>query len=178
MTAQLYRHFDIDDTLLYIGVSLNTMLRLSQHKTASGWFNDVTKVTIETLSSRKKALEAETIAIQSEGPIWNIQKTQPKVMEHLEDELNRSPPEQSSVQLLRKIVLFDPIYTIHEASGLLKISEKKLKEMCKTGEIGSFVFNTGVRKNKFGEEIKYKRWKITGWQIIEYIEHLERESLE
>ena len=68
----LYRHFDKDGQLLYIGVSANTMARLSQHQQTAQWLIKAVKMTTEWFSDRQIALEAEKIAIEKEKPIHNI----------------------------------------------------------------------------------------------------------
>ena len=71
MTA-LYRHFDKDENLLYVGVSLSAMHRLSQHKRSSIWAGDAVKMTTEYFDDRALALEAEKQAIKAERPIYNV----------------------------------------------------------------------------------------------------------
>ena len=81
--TSLYRHFAEDDTLLYVGISLSTVTRLSQHKGDSAWFYDITKITIEHFSTRKKAEKAERSAIETEYPAYNIRHKKPDtVPEH------------------------------------------------------------------------------------------------
>lgn len=67
----LYRHFDAAGSLLYVGISLNAIARLSQHK-QSKWSADIAKVEIEHYPTLRKALEAEKLAIQAEKPRWNV----------------------------------------------------------------------------------------------------------
>jgi hypothetical protein len=71
--TKLYRHFDKDGRLLYVGVSLSAIVRLASHKQASEWFDQVTTVIIETLPTREAALIAEKLAIQNEKPLYNIE---------------------------------------------------------------------------------------------------------
>lgn len=66
----LYRHFDSAGALLYVGISLNALLRLSQHKTAP-WFREIARVEIEWHDTREAAISAESAAIRDEGPRWN-----------------------------------------------------------------------------------------------------------
>lgn len=68
----LYRHFDSDGRLLYVGVSLSTLARLAQHKAESEWFWRIAKVEITAYASRETVLEAERIAIRQEKPLHNI----------------------------------------------------------------------------------------------------------
>lgn len=68
--TQLYRHFDKDGTLLYVGISLSAVARLSQHK-ASSWFDQIAMITVETHPTLEVALERERAAIRIEKPIYN-----------------------------------------------------------------------------------------------------------
>lgn len=69
---QLYRHFDKEGILLYVGISYNTLTRLNQHKRTAHWFKDIVNVTIEQFETRKEVEEAELIAIRTEKPKYNI----------------------------------------------------------------------------------------------------------
>lgn len=68
----LYRHFDASGVLLYVGISLNAVSRLSQHRSSSHWYQDIANVSIEYHSTREAALIAERLAIINEGPLHNI----------------------------------------------------------------------------------------------------------
>lgn len=67
----LYRHFDGQGCLLYVGVSLNALQRLSEHR-YSYWIDRVARVDIERFPSREAALAAEREAIRIEKPLHNI----------------------------------------------------------------------------------------------------------
>ena len=70
--SQLYRHFDANGVLLYVGVSLSALGRLAQHKDSSHWFPEIKSVQIELFSNRKEALAAEREAIFKERPRHNV----------------------------------------------------------------------------------------------------------
>lgn len=72
MTASLYRHFDAAGRLLYVGISLNALSRLSQHKSESSWFFNITRVEIEQHPTRAAAAAAEIEAIRTEDPLHNV----------------------------------------------------------------------------------------------------------
>lgn len=72
---RLYRHYDEDGILLYVGESINAISRLYQHTREAKWADDIRTVTIEVFPSRDEAIEAETSAIQSERPLYNIKLT-------------------------------------------------------------------------------------------------------
>lgn len=71
MVCQLYRHFDAEGRLLYVGISLSAVFRLSQHKSVSHWVPEIARVTIENFPSREDAIKAERAAIRSEKPLHN-----------------------------------------------------------------------------------------------------------
>jgi hypothetical protein len=50
----LYRHFDKDGRLLYVGVSLNAINRLAEHR-ASHWFSEIATIKVETFEDRAAA---------------------------------------------------------------------------------------------------------------------------
>lgn len=69
---KLYRHFDIDGNLLYIGISVSFMVRLSSHKQHSSWFNSIARTEYTPYPTRKAAALAEKEAIKAEKPLYNI----------------------------------------------------------------------------------------------------------
>lgn len=71
-STQLYRHFNKDGALLYVGISLSALQRLSQHGNGSEWFDHIAHVTIENFPNRIAAERAEKKAIQTERPTHNI----------------------------------------------------------------------------------------------------------
>lgn len=72
-STELYRHYDKDGVLLYVGISLSSTYRFSQHKTNSEWFKLVTRIEIERFKTRKEAVKAEEQAIKDEHPKYNVQ---------------------------------------------------------------------------------------------------------
>ena len=70
--ARLYRHFDKDGALLYVGISCNAITRLKQHEHDSGWAAEIARVDIEHFASREEALAAERAAIKNERPKHNV----------------------------------------------------------------------------------------------------------
>lgn len=71
----LYRHFAKDDALLYVGISLQAIARLTGHRSCSPWAHLITRIEIEAFDSREEALEAEARAIAAEKPRYNINKS-------------------------------------------------------------------------------------------------------
>lgn len=67
----LYRHFDATGALLYVGISLNAVSRLAQHRMTSAWFDQIARIEIEWHPTRTVACNAERLAIQTENPLHN-----------------------------------------------------------------------------------------------------------
>jgi predicted GIY-YIG superfamily endonuclease len=74
MTAYVYRHFGADGTLLYIGISLNAVARLSHHRRHAPWFKKIARVYVQRFATRHDAERAECEAINSEKPKFNLKK--------------------------------------------------------------------------------------------------------
>lgn len=73
----LYRHFDADGALLYVGISNSAFKRLDQHKAASHWAMDIARVEMKWFETREEAISAEREAIRNESPRHNIRHHQP-----------------------------------------------------------------------------------------------------
>ena len=72
--CDLYRWFDKDDNLLYVGISINAYNRAKQHRDQADWWDDAAKMTIEKFENRLLASDAEVLAIQNENPKHNKQR--------------------------------------------------------------------------------------------------------
>lgn len=68
----LYRLFNADDRLLYVGISNDPKVRWRQHHADKAWAPDVAMRVIEWHDSRSAALLAELKAIRAERPMHNI----------------------------------------------------------------------------------------------------------
>lgn len=68
----LYRHYNKEGILLYVGVSLSSLQRLGQHSNNAHWFNSITDIKMKSYASRDIALKKEKEAIISEQPLYNI----------------------------------------------------------------------------------------------------------
>ena len=67
----LYRHYNAEGKLLYVGISLNHLARLTQHRSSAHWYEDIVQVTIEWFATRDEAENAEQMAIIGENPLHN-----------------------------------------------------------------------------------------------------------
>jgi hypothetical protein len=69
----LYRYFDTQDRLLYVGISGSLATRNSSHVRRSLWMQFAARSTIERCDTPAKARGAERLAIETEGPVFNLQ---------------------------------------------------------------------------------------------------------
>ena len=68
----LYRLYDAEDRLLYVGISGDLKERLKTHASLKPWWPDVVRKTVQWYATRADAAEAEIKAIGSERPLHNV----------------------------------------------------------------------------------------------------------
>lgn len=68
----LYRFYDQDDRLLYVGITEKVAIRWRAHARQSLWWHEVSRKTVAWFPSRDEAATAEVAAIQEEHPLYNI----------------------------------------------------------------------------------------------------------
>lgn len=67
----LYRYWSDRGTLLYIGISINAVARLGQHRDQA-WFPRIARIDVQRFDTYEEAECAELKAICYEGPIHNV----------------------------------------------------------------------------------------------------------
>jgi len=68
----LYRFFDVDSDLLYVGVTKDFGQRWKDHMGSKGWFGEIHRMSVVWYADAKAALEAEEEAIKDEMPRHNV----------------------------------------------------------------------------------------------------------
>lgn len=69
--TSLYRFFDDQGRLLYVGITERGAMRWGEHRKDKHWWDDVASSTIEHFATRSRAEAAEKSAIQAERPLYN-----------------------------------------------------------------------------------------------------------
>lgn len=69
----VYRLFNSDGVLLYVGVARKPPERMRFHQQFKKWWPEVSGTTEEWFDNRALALGAEAVAIREERPLYNIQ---------------------------------------------------------------------------------------------------------
>ncbi len=68
----LYRFFDREGRLLYVGVAFDPETRWKEHEKSKPWWSDVARKTVVWRDSRLDALTDEAAAISAERPLYNV----------------------------------------------------------------------------------------------------------
>ena len=170
MKTQLYRHYDSNKKLLYVGISLNAAARLAQHRDAAHWFDAITDVKIETYPTREDALAAERRAIAEENPACNIQHRQTiKQIEKEEAARAAEFAKKAKQQLMARHVVYNLTYKLKELPKLLSMTTKQLDVYVKQGLLHTFEV-----------EGRQTRWSnmtlVSGWALIDFMEYLEAKN--
>lgn len=83
-TQALYRWFDWDDRLLYIGITGNLASRQESHSTRSTWSQFAARCTVERYPTREDVETMERHAIYEEKPLFNhVHNDTPEARERL-----------------------------------------------------------------------------------------------
>lgn len=69
----VYRYYNEDGDLLYVGRSNNFIARMGQHRIDKSWFLDIDSAKFEHYVGLEAAISQESKAIHNENPIHNIQ---------------------------------------------------------------------------------------------------------
>jgi predicted GIY-YIG superfamily endonuclease len=80
-TTALYRFYDEEHVLLYVGITTDLPWRLQGHAGDKDWWIEVTEIRVEHFGNRIEAEEAERRAIRIERPMYNVQHNQSEVQE-------------------------------------------------------------------------------------------------
>jgi len=172
---ELYRHYDVNGVLLYVGISFCAVLRLSAHRKESGWYGEIVRVEIERFPTRYAVLVAERKAIRAENPRHNIKYNSP-VPERsdigLATDLIADAPNLLYFERIQKsysILSRQAWYNLGEASGVLGLDTQTIKELLEAGELKGW---------KTKGKGKGPAYKFSAWQLLEYLEsiHMEAEA--
>ena len=70
---QLYRMYDKDGRLLYVGISKSALARYAQHAAEKAWIGEVVRMDVQTIPcARDEIVKIESRAIEQEQPRYNV----------------------------------------------------------------------------------------------------------
>lgn len=70
----VYRVYDADDRLIYVGATINLEQRMAHHRTQSWWHGIAYRVSDEPHETIASALASERVAIANERPAFNLKR--------------------------------------------------------------------------------------------------------
>lgn len=70
-STAVYRFFDADERLLYVGIAFDPSERWKDHARRTKWWKDAVDNTIDWYDTRAEAARAEQTALRYEKPIYN-----------------------------------------------------------------------------------------------------------
>jgi hypothetical protein len=89
----VYRLFDINKTLLYVGISWDPDIRMKDHEANSPWWPDVKHMAAAWYRNRENAMAHASWPIATESPLHNTRQPDPNRYDpsKLEGEIVRLP---------------------------------------------------------------------------------------
>lgn len=159
--SKLYRHYDSNGELLYIGISLSAIRRLGEHAGRSHWYEDIVRVEIDTYPSIEAARDAERVAIKRERPKYNL-----KLRNDPEEEWQRKKRERRERQLeVAKSKLFElPVMPIgpdqtvilrpKTVSAMVGLSIRHIRRLASQGRFPPIIKLGECSAGFLGHEVK------------------------
>lgn len=90
-THVLYRFFDADGLLLYVGITNDPLVRFRAHGTDKSWYPRAVTATLTHFDSREELASAEWMAIQAEKPKYNRTHAAMPLTDKIGVKVNNSP---------------------------------------------------------------------------------------
>lgn len=87
--ADLYRVYDASGSLLYVGIAMNVFDRMRDHQHGSAWWEFADTGTVERYPRRYDAQRAESRAIRTELPRFNVRLERPYGNDPLPEPIER-----------------------------------------------------------------------------------------
>lgn len=177
----LYRLYDAEGHLLYVGITRRLGIRFSEHARthAATWWPLVEKRAVEWFDTRYAAAQAEVNAIRTENPLHNVLHT-PKNRVPLgsprDGRSNRKISEQRGLPLLRKAeeVFGDEPFTQEDLRGLVDQSPaavaKNVRALIDRGQL----VIVGTRRIKGRYAQPYNLYVVAGSPYVHAAEPIKQ----
>ena len=125
--GDLYRFFNAEGRLLYVGISLSAVGRAASHRNKAGWWSEVARMDVEHHDVTRETLaQLEADAVTRERPLHNVrlQAAEPPVV-RLTPGLDGLPPDGRLA------------YSPGEAAALIGVARATIYNLMRCGEIRS-----------------------------------------
>jgi len=155
----LYRYFDFDNQLLYVGRTTKPLNRLRVHQKASVWFKEVRTMTVQKFLSSDDLWIAEITAIRAENPKYNIHRYPIKDISNTDDIIDQIDNIYKNILENNDLIITGYL----GISRVLGLGITVVKKLVDSGDLETF--QIPHTRNRVG---------ITIFQIIEYVESLRK----
>lgn len=81
----VYKHFDADGEVIYVGQSCNPMVRTARHQGSAEWFPQVRNIEIMSFASKGEACRVEAELIKDLKPRFNVEHLLPRGLQAIEN---------------------------------------------------------------------------------------------
>ena len=127
--TSLYRHWDAEGRLLYVGISISALARQIAHRADAHWWDEVTRITIERFSSVAEAENAERVAIAAENPLHNTIRRKPRPQPAFEPQTPKPSFEiRDGMSAVEREVMLSEAYEAGWARGAELAQEDRRRE--------------------------------------------------
>lgn len=135
----LYRFFNSEGRLLYVGITIDVNSRWADHSRQQHWWPQVADRTVEWFESRPVALEAELAAIRQERPVHNVSGSPwaPKPRELGGNEMRVSDLKSNLSKVVRSVALNAPLFIVNQKK------DRKRKAALVPVELGELIERVG-----------------------------------
>lgn len=167
----VYRHFDENDRLLYIGRSRDPLRRLDQHRFRAKWYRKVKKVTLDWFPTFKAAAKAEADAIRAETPEFNRMlyaiKAERQSAPRVDRQAERRAREAAMAKEYAAIMLISQILPRDEAEAFMAGDFEQWK--AENADMWQWALNDAGKGLKEAKGVKamseqsYRNWKSKGF---------------
>lgn len=69
--TSVYRAYDGDGAILYVGITGARLRRIDQHRHGSDWWAEASRIDLEHFETREEAMQREAALINELRPPWN-----------------------------------------------------------------------------------------------------------
>ena len=157
MIYVVYKHYDKDGRLLYVGATGEVLKRTSLHQSSSAWFESVANIVIEKFEYKSQALDYERKVIFNEKPLYNVKipaNPNPLTRTYRADKTKKD----YGITMNK---LLSKYKTIPKISALLGVSRQVVEQWCKRKSV-PFKVGDLIEQKTGGKITRYEIWEAAG----------------
>ena len=150
----IYKFYNKNDQLLYIGITNSIRKRLHLHKQKKEWFNEINKILVSEKLSRNEAYIYEIFFISNEKPIHNIEYTKGGEIDFLLPNITFSEYKKKIKKRNKNKKIGESKYSVVIKDGNITRRIKRVGEMKKLITILKIIIETRENFEKIKKLLK------------------------